>query len=44
MEFLIGLACLVATIYFFYLMASFLDIRAERKRMERERRRRRWVD
>ena len=41
MEFLIGLACLVATIYFFYLMASFLDIRAERKRIERERRRRR---
>jgi len=41
MEFLIALACLAATIYFFYLMASFLDIRAERKRIDRERRRRR---
>ena len=41
MEFLIGLACLAATVYFFYLMADLLDIRAERKRMERERRRRR---
>jgi len=43
MEFLIGLACLAATVYFFYLMADLLDIRAERKRMERERRRRRWL-
>ena len=41
MEFLIGLACLVAFIYFLYLMTGFLDIRAERKRIDRERRRRR---
>ena len=41
MEFLIGLACLAATIYFFYLIAGFFDIRAERQWMERERRRRR---
>ena len=39
MEFLIGLACLVVTIYYFYLMAGFFDIRTERKRLERERRR-----
>ncbi len=42
MEFLIGLACLVVTIYYFYLMAGFFDIRAERKRLERERRRKNY--
>jgi len=38
MEFLIGLACLAVTTYFFYLMAGFLDIRSKKRRLRRERR------
>ena len=40
MELLIGIACIGATIYYFYLMAGLMDIRAERKRLDRLRRRR----
>ena len=36
MEFLIGIACIAVTIYYFYLIATLMDIRAERKRLERK--------
>ena len=37
MEFLIGLACLGATVYYFYLMANFLDARSAMRQKERKR-------
>ena len=42
MELLIGIACITVTIYYLYLMAGLMDIRAERKRLDRQRRRR-WI-
>jgi len=41
MEVLVGIACITVTIYYLYLMATLMDIRAERKRLDRVRRRRR---
>ena len=41
MELLIGIACISVTIYYLYLMVDLIDIRAERKRLDRVRRRRR---
>ena len=41
MELLIGIACITVTIYYLYLMTGLMDIRAERKRLDRVRRRRR---
>jgi len=41
MEILIGIACITVTIYYLYLMTALMDIRAERKRLDRVRRRRR---
>ena len=35
MELLIGIACITVTIYYLYLMAVLMDIRAERKRLDR---------
>ena len=40
MEVLIGIACITVTIYYLYLMVTLMDIRAERKRLDRIRRRR----
>jgi len=40
MKLLIGIACITVTIYYLYLMASLMDIRAERKRIDTLRRRR----
>ena len=37
--FVFFIACTGAILYYFYLVASLLDIRDERKRMERRRRR-----
>lgn len=37
MEFLIGLACLGATVYYFYLMSNFLDARSAMRQKERKR-------
>ena len=41
MKTLILIACIAATLYYLYLIASFADIRAERKRLEKKRRSRR---
>ena len=38
MELLIGIACIGATFYYFYLMANFLDAKASMKQKERKRR------
>jgi len=40
MEFIIGLACILATIYYLYVILGLSDIRRERKRLDRQRRRR----
>ena len=37
MELLIGIACIGATVYYFYLMANFLDAKASMKQKERKR-------
>jgi hypothetical protein len=36
MELLIGIACIGATVYYFYLMANFFDIKIAMKQKERE--------
>ena len=41
MELLIGIACVAVTLYYLYLIAGLADIRRERKRFDRQRRRRR---
>ena len=38
MELLIGIACIGATVYYFYLMANFLDAKASMRQKERKRR------
>ena len=38
MELLIGIACITVTIYYLYLMVGLMDIRAERKRLDKYRR------
>ena len=55
MELLIGIACIGATVYYFYLMANFFDTKIAMKQKERKRRankiqlqmyksrRRRWI-
>ena len=39
MELLIGIACVAVTLYYLYLIAGLADIRRERKRLDRQRRR-----
>ena len=39
MELLIGIACITVTIYYLYLMVGLMDIMAERKRLDKNRRR-----
>ena len=41
MKTLILIACIVATLYYLYLIVGFADIRAERKRLDKKRRSRR---
>jgi len=38
MELLIGIACIGATIYYFYLMANFFDTKIAMRQKERKRR------
>ena len=38
MELLIGIACIGATVYYFYLMANFFDTKIAMKQKERKRR------
>ena len=38
MELFIGIACIGATVYYFYLMANFFDIKIAMKQKERKRR------
>ncbi len=40
MELLIATACVLATIYYLYIISGLSDIRRERKRLDRQRRRR----
>ena len=42
MELLIGIACITVTIYYLYLMVGLMDIRAERKRLDKYRRKTKW--
>ena len=39
MELLIGIACVAVTLYYLYLMANLLDLRAIKKRKRKMRRR-----
>ena len=41
MKTLILIACIAATLYYLYLISGLADIRSERKRLEKKRRRRR---
>jgi hypothetical protein len=41
MKTLIVIACIAATLYYFYLISGLMDIRTERKRLEKKRRSRR---
>ena len=38
MELLIGIACIGATVYYFYLMANFFDTKIAMRQKERKRR------
>ena len=38
MELLIGIACIGATVYYFYLMANYFDTKIAMKQKERKRR------